>query len=111
MTSGERTDLAARTLGVVRRCAISVAPVSAAAGLALVLRDDQLPHPFVAFSSLAIAITFWCAGTWPGVLAMVLACVAMSEFFRVVPLCLAWKEAVTQRGSVMARKRLRDLKV
>ena len=81
MTSGERTNLAARTLGVVRRCAISVASVSAAAGLALVLRHYQLPHPFVAFSSLAIAITFWCAGTWPGVLAMVLSCVAMSEFF------------------------------
>lgn len=84
MTSGHGAGLAERALTLGRRGGIAVGTVGAAAGLALLLHHYHLPHPFVAFSSLAIAVTFWCAGTVPGVLAMVLSCVVMSQFF--VPL-------------------------
>src|SRR5262249_38903210 len=40
-----------------------------------------LPHPFTSFSFAAIAITFWYAGTGPGLLAIALSCSALSYFF------------------------------
>jgi formate hydrogenlyase transcriptional activator len=63
---------------------IAVASVTAALSLAFILRHYQLPHPFIAFFSLAIAVTFWYAGTAAGVFALLLSCVAMGHFF--VPL-------------------------
>ena len=52
--------------------------------MALALRHFQSPHPFIAFSSLATAVSFWYGGTAAGLFAMFLSCLAMSRFF--VPL-------------------------
>src|SRR5438094_7875023 len=47
--------------------AISVAVVL---GMALILRQYGLPHPFTSFSFIALAITSWYAGTRQGRLAL-----------------------------------------
>src|SRR6202047_242202 len=52
--------------------------VAAALGTALILRQENLPHPFISFSFAAIAIAFWYAGTGPGLLAVVLSCSTLS---------------------------------
>jgi hypothetical protein len=48
---------------VVLRYGAAVILVAVALGTALILRRDNLPHPFTSFFFTAIAITFWCAGT------------------------------------------------
>ncbi|MGB8322249.1 MAG: hypothetical protein WCE52_04730, partial [Candidatus Acidiferrum sp.] len=45
------------------------------------LRHDNLPHPFISFSLAAIAITFWSAGTGPGLVALLLSYLALSALF------------------------------
>jgi transcriptional regulator with GAF, ATPase, and Fis domain len=57
---------------------VSVA-IAAAAGL--MLRRYDLPHPFTSFSFAAIAVTFWYAGTGPGLLAIALSWSVLSYFF------------------------------
>jgi hypothetical protein len=57
---------------------VSVA-IAAAAGL--MLRRYDLPHPFSSFSFAAIAVTFWYAGTGPGLLAIALSWSVLSYFF------------------------------
>jgi formate hydrogenlyase transcriptional activator len=69
-----------RAHAVVRRYGAAVISVGVALATALVLRYYQLPHPFTSFSFAAIAITFWYAGTGPGVLALLLAYSARSYF-------------------------------
>ena len=69
---------------VVLRYAVAVVLVAAALGAALILRYANLPHPFTSFSFAAIAITFWCAGAGPGLLALILSYLALSDLF--VPL-------------------------
>jgi formate hydrogenlyase transcriptional activator len=66
---------------VVLRYGAAVILVAAALGMALILRHDNLPHPFISFSFTAIAITFWCAGTGPGLLALLLSYLALSDLF------------------------------
>jgi K+-sensing histidine kinase KdpD len=66
---------------VVLRYAAAVILVAAALGTALILRHDNLPHPFTSFSFTAIAVTFWCAGTGPGLLALLLSYLALSNLF------------------------------
>jgi hypothetical protein len=60
-----------------------MAPVSVAAALALslILVHYHLPRLFGAFSSIAIAISFWYGGTRRGVLAVVLSGLAFSFLF------------------------------
>lgn len=55
--------------------------VVAALGMASLLRHDNLPHPFISFSFAAIAVTFWFAGSGPGMLALLLSSVALSYIF------------------------------
>ena len=55
--------------------------VAAALGMASVLRHDNLPHPFVSFSFAAIAISFWYAGSGPGLLALLLSYVTLNQIF------------------------------
>ncbi len=55
--------------------------VAGALGLASLLRHDNLPHPFVSFSFAAIAITFWFAGSGPGLLALLVSYVTLSHIF------------------------------
>jgi transcriptional regulator with GAF, ATPase, and Fis domain len=57
---------------------VAVVSVAVALGAAFVLRHYHLPHPFTSFSFAAIAITFWYAGTAPGVLALLLSYFAMT---------------------------------
>jgi formate hydrogenlyase transcriptional activator len=68
----------------LRNYAVAAASTTGALGAALLLRHYGLPHPFISFSFAAIALTFWYAGTGPGLLAVLLACFEMSHFF--VPL-------------------------
>ncbi len=64
-------------LAVVLRYGLAVASVAVALGTDFILRHYNLPHPFISFSLVAIAVTFWFAGTGPGVLALLLAGGAM----------------------------------
>jgi transcriptional regulator with GAF, ATPase, and Fis domain len=70
-----------RSGAVVRRYGAAAVSVAMAAAPAIVLRHYNLPHPFTSFSFAAIAITFWYAGTGPGLLAVVLSCCTWSYFF------------------------------
>jgi len=54
------------------RYGTAVISVMLAFGTALSLRHYDLPHPFTSFSFAAIAVTFWYAGTGPGLLALLL---------------------------------------
>src|ERR1700739_3782495 len=65
----------------VQRYGAALITVAIAAGGALLLRHYNLPHPFTSFSFAAIAITFWYAGTGPGLIAIVLSCSVLSYFF------------------------------
>src|SRR6201997_3877284 len=66
---------------VVLRYGTAVVLVAAALGAAQILRYDNLPHPFLSFSFAAIATAFWCAGTGPGLLALILSYLALSDLF------------------------------
>jgi formate hydrogenlyase transcriptional activator len=72
---------ARRVIGSSGRYGLAVASVSAAFSTAILLRHYRLPHPFTAFSLAAIAVTFWYAGTGPGILALVLASLGINHFF------------------------------
>jgi formate hydrogenlyase transcriptional activator len=62
------------------RYAAAVCSIATALGFALALWHYNLPHPFNAFSFVAIAVTFWYAGTGPGIIAILLACLALTRF-------------------------------
>jgi formate hydrogenlyase transcriptional activator len=68
-------------LAVVLRYGAAVILVALALGIALILHHDNLPHPFTSFSFGAIAITFWCAGNGPGLLALLLSYLVLSHLF------------------------------
>ena len=66
---------------VVQRYGTAAVSVAMAAIAGLLLRHYNLPHPFISFSFAAIAITFWYAGTGPGLFAIALSCVVLTYFF------------------------------
>src|SRR6202035_2752262 len=70
-----------RSGAVVQRYGAAIVSVALAAAVALLLRYENLPHPFISFSFAAIAITFWYAGTGPGLVAIVLSYLALSDLF------------------------------
>src|SRR5882762_179793 len=76
---------------VVLRYGAAVVLVAMALGTALILRHDNLPHPFTSFSFSAIAISFWCAATGPGLLALLLSYLALSDLF--VPVKIIWSSS------------------
>jgi len=58
---------------VVARYGLAVASVATALETTLILRHYNFPAHFIShFTLIAIAITFWCAGTGPGLLAYLL---------------------------------------
>jgi len=66
-------------LAVALRYGLAVASVATALGTTLVLRLYGFPPRFIShFTLIAIAITFWCAGTGPGLLALLLSCLGVS---------------------------------
>ena len=63
------------------RYGLAVVSVAAAFGLAGAFVHFDLPQPFAAFALSAIALTFWYAGTAPGILAAVLSSLVRTLFF------------------------------
>ena len=60
-------------LAVALRYGLAVASVAIALGTTLILRHYGFPPRFIShFTLIAFAITFWCAGTGPGLLALTL---------------------------------------
>src|SRR5579864_8873338 len=66
---------------VALRYVAAVVLVAVALGMASLLRHDNLPHPFISFSFAAIAITFWYAGSGPGLLALLLSDLTLNRVF------------------------------
>jgi PAS domain S-box-containing protein len=70
-------------LAVALRYALAVASVATALGTTLILRHYGSPPRFIShFTLIAIAVTFWCAGTGPGLLALFLSCLGVSLLAR-----------------------------
>src|ERR1700720_492427 len=68
---------------VVARYGLAVASVATALETTLILRHYNFPAHFIShFTLLAIAITFWCAGTGPGLLAYLLSSLGVSILAR-----------------------------
>ena len=63
------------------RYGLALASVAAAFGLASAFMHFHLPQTFGAFALSAIAITFWYAGTPPGIFAAVLSSVVRDFLF------------------------------
>jgi len=74
-------DTAGSARPIAQRYALAVATVAVAFGLASAFTHFNLPQPFSAFALSAIAITFWYAGTAPGVLAAVLSSIVRDYLF------------------------------
>jgi signal transduction histidine kinase len=72
---------AGQAISRARRYGLAVLSVAIAVGLARVFLHFHLPQPFAAFALSAIAITFWYAGTAPGIFSAVLASLVRSFFF------------------------------
>jgi formate hydrogenlyase transcriptional activator len=71
------------TLAVVLRYGLAVLLVAIALAISVVKHLQHSPPRFVShFVLLAIAITFWCAGTGPGLLALVLSCLGVAVLAR-----------------------------
>src|SRR6201984_3336548 len=64
-----------------RRYGLAVLSVAIAVALSRAFLHFHLPQPFAAFALSAIAITFWYAGTAPGILAAVLSSLVRTYFF------------------------------
>lgn len=69
------------TGSVALRYGFAFASVGAAFALARMFLYFRLPQTFIAFALSAIAITFWYAGTKPGIVAAVLASIVRVYFF------------------------------
>src|ERR1700758_5761670 len=70
-------------LAVALRYGLSVASVATALGATVILRHYGFPPRFIShFTLIAIAITFWCAGTGPGLLALLLSCLGVAVLAR-----------------------------
>src|ERR1700751_1110136 len=84
MAFGGISRLARRpAFGVVARYGLAVASVATALETTLILRHYNFPAHFIShFTLIAIAITFWCAGTGPGLLAYLLSSLGVSILAR-----------------------------
>src|SRR6266576_397530 len=60
---------------------LALASVTGALLLELLFRYFNLPHPFAAFALSAIAVTFWYAGTKPGIVAVLLSSLIRGYIF------------------------------
>src|SRR6266850_2277742 len=64
-----------------RRYGLAFVSVAGALLLELLFHHFNLPHPFAAFALSAIAITFWYAGTKPGIVAVLLSSLIRGYIF------------------------------
>src|SRR5580692_899554 len=70
-------------LAVALRYGLAVASVATALATTLILRYYGFPPRFIShFTLIAIAVTFWCAGTGPGLLALFLSCLGVGVLAR-----------------------------
>src|SRR6266568_7732920 len=72
---------AGQARSIALRYGLALVSVAAAVGLARAFLYFQLPQPFTAFALSAIAVTFWYAGTKPGILAALLSILVRGYFF------------------------------
>src|SRR5260370_38539608 len=113
---------------VVARYGLAVASVATAIGTTLILTHYNFPAHFIShFTLIAIAITFWRAGTGPGLLAYLLSSLGVSIlarnhfllptfnlepfliFFAITSLLMGWFSASwrrSQRFLIVARNNL-----
>jgi len=68
-------------LSIARRCGLAFVSVAVALGISLAFNRFHLPQTFGLFAVSAIAITFWYAGTSPGILAAVLSSIVRDYLF------------------------------
>jgi K+-sensing histidine kinase KdpD len=66
---------------VVLRYGLAVVSVAIALGLALLAQVYAVQNPEFPLFLIAIAVTVWYAGAWPGVLAVVLSSASFNYFF------------------------------
>jgi PAS domain S-box-containing protein len=78
---GKTKSVAEPATSVTLRYGLALVSVTAALGLARAFIHLHLPQTFGAFALSAIAVTFWYAGTAPGILAVVLSSLVRSFFF------------------------------
>src|SRR3984885_8024432 len=78
---GKTKSVAEPAISVTLRYGLALVSVTAALGLARAFIHLHLPQTFGAFALSAIAVTFWYAGTAPGILAVVLSSLVRSFFF------------------------------
>ncbi len=64
-----------------RRYGLALVSVTGALLLELLFHHFNLPHPFTAFALSAIAVTFWYAGTKPGIVAVLLSSLIRGYIF------------------------------
>src|SRR5258708_22216940 len=72
---------AGQARSIALRYGLALVSVAAAVGLADAFLHFHLPQPFTAFALSAIAVTFWYAGTKPGILAALLSLLVRGYFF------------------------------
>ena len=78
---GKTKWIARPAASIALRYGLALVSVAAALGLTHIFLYFHLPQPFTAFALCAIALTFWCGGTKPGVLAALLSMVVRGHFF------------------------------
>jgi len=77
------SKLTARPTLAVLRYGLAVISVAIALAISVITRLHNSPPRFVShFVLLAMAITFWCAGTGPGLFALLLSCLGVSFLAR-----------------------------
>jgi PAS domain S-box-containing protein len=70
-----------KDLPPILRCGLAVGSVALALGLALLLQRYNFRGVEFPLFLFAIAVSVWYAGLWPGVLAVVLSCLAFNYYF------------------------------
>jgi len=79
--SATARKMALPSASFARRYGLAFASVAGALLLELLFHHFNLPHPFAAFALSAIAVTFWYAGTKPGIVAVLLASLTRAFIF------------------------------
>src|SRR5262245_23425039 len=78
---GSKARVSFHTLqGDIYRYGLAVLSVAVALGIKLLLQQLHFGYPLSTSFLAAIAVTFWYAGTGPGILALVLSCAAFGFF-------------------------------
>lgn len=118
------------TLGIALRYGLAVISVAIALALSVITHLYNSPPRFVShFVLLAIAITFWYAGTGPGLFALLLSCLGVSflaahhfltpefplgsfiGFFVIFSLLMSWFAASRRRAQQLLRESCNTLEL